>query len=392
MRALDILQEKLRPHAQKLHSKRWSAIWRVVRGAIDARELWLTGIGRAVAGPELARHRLKVVDRLLGSAAIQASLPTLHRAVASYLLEKISSPVLLVDWTCVGSKFHVLSAQLLFRGRSLPLLSKAFPTSLKCSPVAQNAFLAELRAVIPAAITPILVTDAGFHLQWFDEALRHGFDYVGRIRSKLTIDVDGSWLPLEDVHALARRKPIDLGVRAVGKGHSTLRRVVLASEPNLKGRQRFTTSGTRRHRTADRQRSCAAREPWVLLTSLAAPARRVIQIYDGRMQVEQTFRDLKNHRFGWSLADSRCRSAGRLDVLLLVATLALVVMHAVGIAARASNMVRYFQVNTERRREIFSTVFLAGLVLDRGLHRLLKALDLNRAFDDLLTTLRLVSL
>lgn len=109
------------------------------------------------------------------------------------------------------------------------------------------------------------------------------------------------------------------------------------------------------------------------------------------MQVEQTFRDLKNHRFGWSLADSRCRSAARLDVLLLVGSLALVAMHAVGIAARTAGLARRFQVNTEQQREVFSTLFLAGLVVEQGLQRLIAALDLRRAFAEMQATLRLVS-
>ena len=68
---------------------------------------------------------------------------------------------------------------------------------------------------------------------------------------------------------------------------------------------------TRRQRTADRQRSTAAREPLLLATSLQDPAPIVVHMYSLRMQIEETFRDLKSHRYGWSLEDVRCRSAQR---------------------------------------------------------------------------------
>jgi len=40
------------------------------------------------------------------------------------------------------------------------------------------------------------------------------------------------------------------------------------------------------------------------------------------MQIELSFRDLKSHRYGQGFKDSLTRSGGRLQVLLLVGTLA----------------------------------------------------------------------
>jgi hypothetical protein len=52
-------------------------------------------------------------------------------------------------------------------------------------------------------------------------------------------------------------------------------------------------------------------------------------MYSMRMQIEETFRDLKRHRYGWSLEHVRCRTAARIDVLLLIAALAAVAMHII---------------------------------------------------------------
>jgi hypothetical protein len=45
----------------------------------------------------------------------------------------------------------------------------------------------------------------------------------------------------------------------------------------------------------------AAREPWVLATSINLSAHKVIRKYATRMQIEECFRDLKAPRQGWSL-------------------------------------------------------------------------------------------
>ena len=51
-----------------------------------------------------------------------------------------------------------------------------------------------------------------------------------------------------------------------------------------------------------------------------------------RMQVGEGFRDVKRHRFGLSLVYHRTYSVERLQVLLLIATLALMVLWLLGMA------------------------------------------------------------
>jgi hypothetical protein len=54
-------------------------------------------------------------------------------------------------------------------------------------------------------------------------------------------------------------------------------------------------------------------------------------------------------------------------VLLLIAALGTVAMHMVGLAARRCKLDRGLQANTERKRAVFSTFFLAKLVIARRL-------------------------
>ena len=110
------------------------------------------------------------------------------------------------------------------------------------------------------------------------------------------------------------------------------------------------------------------RAPWLLATSLAhsyGSERRVTQLYRQRMQIEETFRDLKCHRWGFGLRYARCNSAARLELLLLLGALATLVVWLVGLAGRALQLDRHLQANTERRRDVLSTFFIGRELLKR---------------------------
>jgi hypothetical protein len=392
MRAIGILQEKLGESLDFLHRKREAAFWRAVEGLLDGQKLWLTALGRALSGRCSDKHRIKAIDRLVGSAALQSSVPLLYAALARLLLRGIQRPVILVDWTGADPGFAVLSAKLSFRGRALSIFSRTFPKNRKCSPRAEREFLETMRAIIPPRCKPILVTDAGFLSEWFDTVQAQGWHFVGRLRGRKSLHVAQTWMALERVHTLAGRRPRDLGTTLISKKNTRAYRVVLSARPKRKGRKKLGRNGLPRRSTADRQRGAAAREPLVLVTSLADPTRVIVEAYNMRMQIEETFRDLKSHRFGWSAEDIRSKEPKRIDVLLLVAAFASVAMHIVGLAAAAKKLQYQFQANTERRRPVFSSFFLAKLVLDRNRARELPLLLLRAAFQQLRRVLAALSL
>jgi hypothetical protein len=82
------------------------------------------------------------------------------------------------------------------------------------------------------------------------------------------------------------------------------------------------------------------------------------------MQIEETFRDAKNHRFGWSLGDVRLSTPQRVAVLLTLAALAFLVVTLIGMAAERRGVHRGYQANTERRR-VLSLLVLATAILRR---------------------------
>ncbi len=82
------------------------------------------------------------------------------------------------------------------------------------------------------------------------------------------------------------------------------------------------------------------------------------------VQIEEAFRDVKSTRFGLSLELHRTYQVERLQILLLVATLALMVAWLMGKATELTGQHRHYQVNTARDRIVLSTIFIGLKVID----------------------------
>jgi hypothetical protein len=293
----------------------------------------LSGLGRALPGACHDKHRIKAVDRLIGNPALHRELPVFYRALFRRLCRNNDRPVLFVDWTGVGARRCAITAALCFQGRALPILSHVHPASDAHARHAHREFIASLAVIVPHDCTPTLVTDAGFHSNWFREVAERGWNFVGRIRGSSSVLADGHWMHVKQLHQLAGAHAQDLGTLSIYRGHPEQHRFVLAKKPALKGRNRITRRGHKGRSKIDITCAKGAREPWLLATSLELPADAVVAVYAGRMQIEQAYRDFKNHRHGWSLDHVRSRSAQRIEVLLMIAALAHVATQLVGLAA-----------------------------------------------------------
>ena len=76
-------------------------------------------------------------------------------------------------------------------------------------------------------------------------------------------------------------------------------------------------------------------------------------IYATRMQIEETFGNTKNARFGWSFWHVRTRHTQRYAVILLPAALAGTLLTLIGIAAATKRLHLCFQGNTVLSRWVF---------------------------------------
>jgi len=101
------------------------------------------------------------------------------------------------------------------------------------------------------------------------------------------------------------------------------------------------------------------------------------------MQIEQTFRDNKNSRFGLSLAEARTRTARRADVLTLLANLSHLTTTLAGLIAERHRLDRGYQANTLRTRRVFSLPRLGRLLLAEDESHRIGFRDVNAAWQHL---------
>jgi hypothetical protein len=81
------------------------------------------------------------------------------------------------------------------------------------------------------------------------------------------------------------------------------------------------------------------------------------------MQIEETFRDIKNTRQGLGLRHCRSFSVNRLNIALLIAALAMLILWIFGIAAKQKDIHYSFQSNSEKPRNVLSTIMNGWQVL-----------------------------
>lgn len=346
------------------HATRRLALLRVVLPVLNGAKLSLTHLGRRRCGEAFAKHHIKAVDRLLGNQLLHSEARLIYTELASRLLKRCPRPVLLVDWADfeLQRQWLVIRASVPMKGRALQIYERVFAFKRYNSPGAHREFLRELKAVLPVGCRPIIVTDAGFRGPWFKEVESHGWDWVGRIRNgiKYFNAKTNRWCLTKGLYPFAQSKPRYIGTAALGRRKSYACNLYLVRAHQLrKGRSvKKNRGGDKRNHTLYRK---LHRAPWLLATSLphsVGMAKKVMSLYERRMQIEESFRDLKCHRWGFGIRYTRSRTAQRLEILLLIAALATIAVWLAGLAAEAKDWARRFQANTERRRTVLSIFFL----------------------------------
>ncbi|PMG50699.1 hypothetical protein BCU91_17265 [Shewanella sp. 10N.286.52.B9] len=98
---------------------------------------------------------------------------------------------------------------------------------------------------------------------------------------------------------------------------------------------------------------------WLLAAPLcnsSATAKRIVKIYATRIQIEESFRDVKT---GLKMNDSGTRSQDKLSVLLLIACLSQFIFYLLGLAVKPADKHRQYQANSSSTAMHFQTSLLA---------------------------------
>ena len=88
------------------------------------------------------------------------------------------------------------------------------------------------------------------------------------------------------------------------------------------------------------------------------------------MRIEQSFRTLKSHQFGFSFEDSQTQAAVRLQMLVLIHALAMLVLWIAGRVADQNHLRPAFESNARRTRTTISIITLGWLALTEHAVRL----------------------
>ncbi len=86
------------------------------------------------------------------------------------------------------------------------------------------------------------------------------------------------------------------------------------------------------------------------IPELKLSMRQVVTLYARRMQIELSFRDLKSHRYGQGFEDSLTRKGARIEILLLLSTLAAFATWLVGMACETTGIDRWLMPYRSERR------------------------------------------
>ena len=374
MRDISILHDLLKNQCPNLHQKRLSSLMVAVQSLLDGQQLSLTELGRNISGPVSAKHNIKRIDRLLGNQALYSERLDIYRWHANLLCGANPMPIVLIDWSDVREQMRhqTLRASISFEGRSVVLYERVFPFSQYNSPVSHNPFLRELATILPKRCCPLIITDAGYRNTWFREVEKLGWFWLGRIRGEVGFRESGQskWRSNKTFYPSANEKARYLGFGDLGR-KSPIEAYLHLFKARSKGRKDQRSSKAGRHHNAQQNYRDSSKEPWLLATNLPAESmtsKQLVNLYAKRMQIEESFRDIKSPQYGLGLRHSNTRCTKRVDILLLIAMLAEWVLRLIGFIATKHNWARQFQANTIRNRPVLSLIRLGREVRKRSQH------------------------
>lgn len=279
----------------------------IVFGALAVGHVTLAALGRAMAGPARAKHRIKRVDRFLANRRIEPT-EAMRGVVAQLLRPRKKRAIIAVDWVDIRQRL-VLVAALCLPGRAVPLCWAAYEKwqLYKSQNQLEEGLFLVLRSLIPAGVKVTIVADRGFGraelARFLDE---QGFGYVLRVKGKTYIR-SGAYAGT---------------ITALGLCPESCRWL-----PEVDYRKTRSI----RTRLAILWRR-GAREPWILISNVASSADAAAAAYERRMRIEELFRDQKNVRNGWALRQVEIGTIERLERLLLVLAAAYLLLVMAGLA------------------------------------------------------------
>jgi Transposase DDE domain len=306
----------------EVHAQRLASLTAGVDGVLHAASLGVRAIGQglAVAQGLAPRHAIKQVDRLLSNP--KRSMEQVFGCWVPFVVGERRAIVVNFDWTEFeeADQCTVVLGMPTEHGRSTPLVWKTVTRSeLKDQRNNhEDDLLVVFASVVPTNVRVTVVADRGFSDSKLYRFLTEevGFDDIIRFRGVVYVeDAAGERRKAKEWLGTAGRLRVFRPAWVTAQRH--LVPVVVCVQ--------------------DR----AMKEPWCLVSSRQDLTGVGIKVaYGRRFTVEETFRDLKNPRFGLGLKQAVIERHDRHDALFLLAVLAHTLLTWLGKAGQELGMDR----------------------------------------------------
>jgi hypothetical protein len=313
-----------------MHSKRILSLCNAVEGVVHSTSLALSVVGNALATAQglNPKHAVKQLDRFFSNEAIQ--LDTFLSSWVGYIVRDRKQIVVSVDWTEFDKDDQSTLALNLItgHGRASPLMWRTYVKSEMRGKRNhyEDVMLCKFRQFVSQDTNVVILADRGFaDTAFFAYITRLGFDYVIRFKGVTTVIIGceekpaKSWL---SPSGRARRYQNVL----LTQGEKPVPMFVCVRDKKMK-------------------------DAWYLASSLcSATATRVINLYSKRFTIEESFRDVKDIRFGMGLAHVSVKKPERRDRILIASAIASTLLTLLGGAGEMLGFDRLLKVNTVKTR------------------------------------------
>jgi len=139
-----------------------------------------------------------------------------------------------------------------------------------------------------------------------------------------------------------------------------------------KNRVKKNLAGKKIQSSVSKKHEKRENEPWLIVSSVSPDkltANEIMNIYKKRMQIEESFRDLKNTQNGFSLRHCRSYNIARLNVALLISAIAMLFLWSLGVASKKKGIHYSYQANSIKTHNVLSNFTIGWQALKRDLKK-----------------------
>jgi hypothetical protein len=328
---------------EDIHAKRVLSMSNVVLGIVAAGALGIHAIGRGLAAAKglVEKHAVKQVDRLIGNAKL--TLDDFFALWVPFVLAGRPQIIVALDWSEFDDddQSMLVASILTAHGRATPLIWKTvLKSTLKDNRDRyEDELMYQLWHLVHGKIDVkvTIVADRGFcdkNLYFLLKDVLE-FDFIIRFRGNILV-----------TSSTGETKP---AIEWVGKGGRmrVLRNALVTAD-------RFSVQ------TVICVQDKGMKDPWCIVASdPTLEGNRVKRYYGKRFSIEESFRDIKDIRFGLAMKWRRIGTPDRRDRMMMMAVLAISLLTLLGEAGERVGMDKMLKTNTSKKRQL--SLFRQGL-------------------------------